>query len=129
MSYDTSLYTVIGSPKSGKYTFVKKFNENRIDVCRNTNNVIIIFDISNDSILNVIRLLENTKNLVLNIVVLGNKRDLVESTTYREYYQDLMKYVTPNIKYIAISCKTNYNWLSAKKIIYNHFGIGYNCGL
>lgn len=129
--------SVIGSSKSGKRTFITKFSLDFSDVNnQHCKKIIIIFDISNDSIIDVVEWLKYQSKPEFKIVILGNKRDLVESETYRKYYQDLQSYTSSrsfktdadclqssNVKYIAVSCKTNYNWLSAKKIITNHLGV------
>ena len=58
----------------------------------------------------------NSSNCQSKILVLGNKRDLHESKEYRSYYSELIDLVK-QLKgtYMAVSLKSNYNWLSVKK--------------
>jgi ABC-type multidrug transport system ATPase subunit len=76
---------IIGTPKSGKTTFIKKY-------------------------------MEAMTNYKPKLLVLGNKRDLHESKEYRSYYSELIDLVK-HLKgtYMAVSLKSNYNWLSIKK--------------
>ena len=58
----------------------------------------------------------DSSNYKPKLLVLGNKRDLHESKEYRSYYSELIDLVK-QLKgvYMAVSLKSNYNWLSIKK--------------
>lgn len=119
---------IIGTPKSGKTLFVKKMNEGLSSKqfiisreylqCHGL--LIIIFAVSNDDICCVIKFLERIqhepKYQNRKLLVLGNKRDLHESKKYRSCYSELIDLVRQSKGiYVAVSLKSNYNWLSVKK--------------
>ncbi len=134
---------IIGTPKSGKTTFIKKIFDRppfeshlsfkQFVISRKSLQyhkfLIIMFSISNDDICHIIKFLKDMMNINIRhktminntmyqskILLLGNKRDLHESKEYRSCYSELIGLVK-QLKgtYMAVSLKSNYNWLSVKK--------------